>query len=321
MLPITSLRRLLLLTVFLSAGGYCHAQGDVKVGARADAVRLQVGDQARVFLEVQHSPATSRVEWAAIPDSANHLEIVEKGKIDTIANGATVTYRQRLLVTGFDSGLFVLPSFQFAVLPGGGGTPYVLRTDSIPMLVQTVPVDTTKPFRPIKDIIAVKTSWLDYLWLIIGCLLFLGLAIFVVLYFRKHKAVKAPVQPAAPAETLQEKALKMLAALEREELWQKGQVKEHYIRLTEIVRGYIEARFGTPALELTTDDLMEKARTSRDLIPVADRLHTVLYTADLAKFARAEPLPAEHLAAMTAAKELITATPPPPVVNEPPRPS
>lgn len=302
----------------LAAAGTSHAQGDVKVSARTDAAQISVGDRARIFLEVAHNPATSRIDWAAIPDSLDHLEIAEKGKIDTIKNGSLVTYRQRLLVTGFDSGLYTVPSFSFPVIPQNG-TPYVLHTDSISLLVQTVPVDTTKPFKPIKGIIAVKSSWLDYIWLIIGCVLFLGLALFVVLYFRKHKAVKAPVTPAAPAETLQEKALKLLAALEAEQLWQNGQVKAYYIRLTEIVRGYIEARFQTPALELTTDELMEKTRTSRDLIPVAAQLHTILHTADLAKFARAEPLPAEHLAAMTAAKDLITATPPPPVAPEPPK--
>lgn len=311
---------LILFLSLLLAGPAGLAQGDVTVGARADATQILIGDQARIFLELRHQPSTSRVAWAAIPDSVDKLEIVEKGKIDTVKNGTMVTYRQRLLVTGFDSGLFAVPPFQFAVMPQQG-TPYVLQTDSIPLLVQTVPVDTTQPFRPIKDIIAVKSSWLDYLWLIIGCLLFLGLALFVVLYFRKHKAAKAPVKVPVPAETLQQKALRLLAELEREELWQKGQVKEYYVRLTEIVRGYIEARFRTPALELTTDELLDKARTNRDLIPVADRLHTILHTADLAKFARAEPLPAEHHAAMAAAKDLITATPPPPVVAEPTRPS
>ena len=56
----------------------------------------------------------------------NNLEVVERSKIDTIKNGANVTSRQRLLITGFDSGLFKIPAFVFPVVPAGGGTPEAL---------------------------------------------------------------------------------------------------------------------------------------------------------------------------------------------------
>ena len=302
--------RITLLVFLLAACGKIHAQ-DASASLTADANKIFVGDQARVFLSVTHNPATSKIQWPIIPDSLQGLEIEERDRIDTIKTGAMVVYRQRLNVTGFDSGIFTIPRFTVTVTPNNGA-PYSITTDSLQLLVQTVPVDTTKAFKPIKGIIEVKSSWLDYIWLILGLLLFAGLAVFVILYFIKNKKVAAPPANTGPVETLQEKALRMLAALEGESLWQKGAVKEYYVRLTDIVRGYVEARFGTPALELTTDELLSNARHSPAAMPVVPYLEKILYTADLAKFARAQPTPAEHADAMQAARDLVQATPPPP---------
>lgn len=103
-----------LLLILLSSSSFAQ---NTTATARIDATQIMVGDQARVFLEVQHNPA-NRLQWATIPDTFNNLEVVEKGKIDTIANGGLTTYRQRLLITGFDSGMFKVPPFVFSVIPG-----------------------------------------------------------------------------------------------------------------------------------------------------------------------------------------------------------
>jgi len=82
------------------------------------------------------------------------------------------------------------------------------------------------------------------------------------------------------------------------------------VELTDIVRNYIEARFSTSALELTTDELLYKVQLHRELQPYYALLADILHTADLAKFAKAEPLPQEHTAAMDKAKQLVAASKP-----------
>lgn len=298
------------------AGYSALAQGDAKATARIDANKITVGDQARLFIEVQHNPAQSRLQWAYIPDTFNHLEVVEKGKIDTVKQGDIVTYKQRLLVTGFDSGAYTVPALVFPVIPNSG-TSYTVQTDSFSLLVQTVAVDTSKGFRGIKGIMVVKGSWLDYIWLILGVILFIGLAIFVILYFRKNRKAPAPVVvPQGPVETLQEKAVRILRELEQQGLWQKGQVKEYYTQLTDILRNYIEQRFRTPAMELTTDELLYSARAHKEMHAQLPLLTNILQTADLAKFAKAQPLPHEHTNALEQAIQFVNSTKP--VVNETP---
>lgn len=275
---------------------------DAKVNARIDARQITVGDQVRLFIEADNNNGTGRLQWAVIPDTFNTLEVVERGKIDTSKQGDVTVYKQRLVITGFDSGVFNIPSFQFAVIPNSGN-PYTVQTDSFPLTVQTVPVDTTKGFKGIKGIIYVKSSWRDYALQITGGLIVVALIAFIIIYFMRHK--KVVIKPQGPPESLQAKTMRLLNELEAKQLWQKQQVKQYYVELTDIVRSYIEERFSTPAMELTTDELLYKAQFHKELQPYHDLLATILHTADLAKFAKAEPLPQEHIDAMEKAKQIV----------------
>ena len=299
----------LLLVVFCQWHNTALAQGDARVTARISANQITVGDQVRLFLEAQNTEANGRMQWPLIPDSLNGLEVVEKGKIDTIVSGGITTYKQRLIITGFDSGVFQVPSFLLSVIPNGGGEPFLLHSDSFSLLVQTVAVDTTQAFKPIKGIIFVNTSWKDYVGYIVGGGLLLVAIVAVVVYLLRRKKPEVP-KPQGPVETTHERTLRLLAELDQRQLWQKNKVKEYYVELTDIVRTYIEERFRTPALELTTDELLTKVQFSRELQPYYSILSTILHTADLAKFAKAQPLPQEHTEAMEHAKQFVVSSKP-----------
>jgi hypothetical protein len=285
-----------------------NAQGEATATARMDARHITVGDQVRVFIEVSNNPLLGRVEWAAIPDTFNTLEVVERGKIDTLKSGGHVTYKQRLLITGFDSGAFKVPSFVFPVVANSGPA-YTIATDSFLLEVQPVAVDTTKAFKPIKDIINVERNWRDYIWYIVGGGVLLLAIIAVIIYFLRREK-PAPVVPEGPKESLHDYTMRMLTELDAKQLWQHKKVKEYYVELTDVVRNYIEVRFDTPAMELTTDELLYKVQMHRELQAYHSLLSTILTTADLAKFAKAEPLPHEHTDAMEKAKELVVKSKP-----------
>lgn len=301
---VSKIAAILLLLVFTCSSTVpVMAQGKASVNARIDARKITVGDRVRLFIEVKADTTACRVEWAAIPDTFNSLEVVEKGKLDTLVQGKEATYKQRLLLTGFDSGLFQVPAFQFAVRPLSG-SPYVIQTDSFPLWVQTVAVDTTKAFKPIKGIMEVKATWRDYIEYIAGgagLILLLGLLIWYLMSRKK----KQPPVPDGPKETPQEYALRLLSELEAKQLWQNQKVKDYYVELTDIVRDYIEARFDTAAMELTTDELLHKAQRHKELRAYYELLSVILRTADLAKFAKAQPLPEEHVDAMEKSRKLI----------------
>lgn len=284
-----------------------QSAGQTTVTARIDTRQITIGDQARVFIEAHNDSALGRLQWATIPDSFNNLEVVERGKIDTIRQGGAITYRQRLLITGFDSGLFKIPSFAFSVIPNTGNA-YTLQTDSFLLGVQTVAVDTTKGFKGIKGIMYVKSSWMDYIWQIAGGAVLLLLVVLATIYFVRRRMNRP--KPQAPAESLQDYTLRLLQALDARQLWQKRQVKEYYVELTDIVRTYIEARFQTAAMELTTDEILQKALLHPEMMPHHDLLARLLQTADLAKFAKFQPAQQEHIDAMLLSRQFIENTRP-----------
>lgn len=306
-------RYLLLIAILFAMPA--RAQNEARVNARLDARQITVGDPARLFIEVHHNPAAGKIQWPAVADSFGKLEVTEKGKIDTVSEAqGNVMYRQRITITGFDSGLFKVPAISFTVTPASGA-PYTLQTDSFQLLVQTVPVDTTKEFKPIKNILLVQETWWEkYMWYVIGAIVLLAIAIPVTIYLARRKP-KAPA-PKAPQVPLQDRVLKELAELEAQQLWQKGLVKEYYVQLTGIVRNYIEERFNTPAMELTTDELLYKVQYHRELQPYQSMLAGILHTADLAKFAKGQPLPQEHFDAMENARQLVETSRPKPVITE-----
>lgn len=279
--------------------------------ARVDARKITIGDHLRLWLEVKPGAKDNTVRWAK-PDSMQGLEIVEQGKIDTIKNADTYLLKQRLLVTGFDSGQYYIPPFAFKVIDKAGQVTD-LHTDSILIQVATIPVDTTKAFKPIKDIVEVQSSWLDYWKLILAGILLVALLVFVWFYFYKNRKTKIPEGAAkVPPEKAHEKALRQLQELKDQHLPEQGKVKEYYSGLSDIIRTYLEERYGITAMEQTTDELLsmlKKQTESRaELRKVRPELKMILRTADLAKFAKANPLPDEQHACMMAALEVIKRT-------------
>lgn len=282
----------------------------VQLHVQADAQQIVVGDQLRYFITAEVDTTKQQLHWAAFPDTFNTLEVLEKAKIDTLRNGAVCTYKQRLVLTGFDSGSFLIPPFTFIAIHKNGHTD-TLSTDSIRVAVNTVPVDTSKAFKAIKGIVAAdEDSLSDHKALIIALIIAVALLLVFLYYFIQHRKQQKTIPVPVKEETIDEKAARLLNELDQKGLWQQDKVKEYYTELSTIVRQYIEWRFKTPAMELTTDELLRKAKKHREMALYIDYLKPLLYAADLAKFAKANPLPQEHIDALELARNFIHTTKP-----------
>ena len=90
-------------------------------------------------------------------------------------------------------------------------------------------------------------------------------------------------------------AFRQLKQLKEDKLWEKGNIKGYYTRLTEIVRQYLENRFKIFSMELTTvETLAELKKTGFREDETYRKLRTVLTGADLVKFAKFNPEPSEN---------------------------
>ncbi|RQO29753.1 hypothetical protein DBR32_14300 [Taibaiella sp. KBW10] len=288
--------------LFVLLGSSVRAQ--TIVSAKTDAQKIVLGDQFHLFIEVKHHPKDGQLFWADLP-TLKGLEIVDTGKVDSAVSGNEILYKQKLTLTGFDSGVYAIPKMSFKVVPAEGDAK-AYDTDSFIIGVQTVAVDTSKAIKPIKEIIPVAKEWWEYWPWVAGGLAAVALIVLFI-YLWRHRKVKAVKEQRAP-EKAHEKALRMLAEIARTDYFEQGKIKEYYTDLTNVLRMYMEDRFGIAAAELTTDELLKLAKNQRDLKKIRSELKQIFLTADLAKFAKASPDQAEHMACMDAATKIINKT-------------
>jgi hypothetical protein len=71
-------------------------------------------------------------------------------------------------------------------------------------------------------------------------------------------------------------------------------MKEYHSELTDIIRLYLENQLGIAAIEMTTDDILDAFGENQTKPELLQRLRQILTIADMAKFAKAQPLPAEN---------------------------
>ncbi len=313
-IPKNRLRRISFLLLWVLAVIQTHAQtanGEVSVRAAIDTGEIKIGEQFHLVLQAVSDSAGADIVWAAIPDTFNHLMVVSRSPIDTSKNNDQIIYQQKYTLTGFDSGRWYIPSFQFhTISEEDSSAPETLKTDSFPILIHSVAVDTTKPFKPIKEIRAVPFNLWDYWpYLLAALVALLIILFFVFVYKKRSKPLKEKVIPQEPPY---DQAVEALKILEKEKLWQKGEVKEYYSRLTDILRLYIQRQYRINAMEQTSDELLDKIRPVTRLNQQRDQLQYILQMADLAKFAKLQPLPEEHERCMDKANSFVEWTRPQP---------
>ena len=130
----------------------------------------------------------------------------------------------------------------------------------------------------------------------------------VILYFSLRKKKPVIIKRFVRKEPPHETALNKLRELDEKKLWQQGEIKLYYSELSEIIRGYIEGRYNMPALESTTDEIMGRIEVTGISSKLRDDFRMLLQTADLVKFAKANPLPDEHSHYMQVCYEFVKTT-------------
>ncbi|HAZ10110.1 MAG: hypothetical protein A2047_02825 [Omnitrophica bacterium GWA2_41_15] len=158
--------------------------------------------------------------------------------------------------------------------------------------------------RPLKDVLEISGRF-PALLVIILILAVLLIAAFI--YFKKKKVEEKPSIPSRFPEEIAKEALK---ALKEMKLAGKGMIKEYYIRLSDIIRTYIENRYRIFAMDRTTWELFQEMRSKRIEYLHVDRINDFLEDCDMVKFAKYAPGEKEIEEAYKKAEEIINITTP-----------
>ena len=283
---------ILLFCMMSFLGIQCDAQVTFLRG-RTDVDTIFVGQPFDYQLSLT-IPKDYFVEWKQFGDTlSKSIDVIniEDVKTTSINNSDNVIMTQNLTLTSFDTGYVYVPEIAITYSKSlQDSIRYTLRTDEKELYMTTVAVDTTEAFRPIKGVMRQGLTAKEvFPW--IAIVIIIAGVVYLIIYLKKHKKTKDVVveekkKPTIPAIIT---ARAKLAEMKDNEVWNTPQTKDYYTDLTDIAREYLEGQFEIDAIEMTTDEIME-AINRLDLNNLTkSKLQDTLTTADLVKFAKANP--------------------------------
>ncbi len=284
---------------------------------------IGIGDRTSLIIDVEQD----MMQMVAFPDMDFNqeqvdkdgnklpqlLELIEGPLVDTLAkDGRRLRIRQRYRLTSFEAGQYNLG--RIGVLYADKNIVDTLYgRDSLRLMVGTFMIDSTShpifDLKPLQEMPFKLGEIKSYLtWSIVGLILLLVIAYIVIRvmahYGHSVFGLFKPTPPLPPHII----AFSELDKLREQRLYQEGDTKGFYSRLTDIMRNYIDGRYGVQAISMTTDEIVEAIRNLEIPRRCEMELQAMLRDADLVKFAKAEYESSTNESYLASAKAFVEET-------------
>ncbi len=258
-----------------------------------DSAAILIGEQTVLHLTVTTDNGKNVI--VPIPNDTlmTGVEVLNIAKADTtVIDNNRLLIKQDILITSFDSSLYLLPPFKVIDQTD------TIYSNQVALKVSTIPVNIDKPdeFNDIKETWDPPFVLADYYLLIYGVLFacFLICLIGYILKRLRNRQSIIPFKKQEPKLPPFEMAMKELDEIKQQKLWQQGRNKEYYTLLTDTLRKYMVNRFGINAMEMTSGEILELIRLESEANSSYNSLKQILELADFVKFAKLHPLPDEN---------------------------
>lgn len=289
---------------------------------KASALRntLLIGEQTELIYEVELNKNPNEISFNPKTKSItcfrtmDQLRAGEKGSIqleiigefqDTILRKQnSYIWQGSYTITSWDSGKVIIPPTSIQIFDS------TYQFDEIALFISTPKIKEGKGLYDIKEEFAEVPSKLssflkDY-WIYITVIL-LTLALLLWWIWRRKKKKKEEILPEIKL-SLNDQTIAEIDKLVSEKLWEQDKLKEHYYRLSLILRHYLQERYKLSLLDKTTYQiqlLLAKKELHTQLLKDIEK---ILNQSDLVKFAKSAPGINEINACITITKEIVTKT-------------
>ncbi|MDR1227148.1 MAG: hypothetical protein LBK47_09680 [Prevotellaceae bacterium] len=284
---------------------------EILIKASLDRDSILVGDQVDMTLNIAYSKSLNFLFPAVGDTLMPGVEVVKQGKLDTIRNKKKedlITVERKFTLTSFEAGvIYSLPKFQ--LLLNRNSSIDTISSSQLTLKVMPPPMDSTWTPNGVKPPIEYPITFGEAIPYVSGALLVLAIIAFVLYYLdrrAKNKPLFSSPKPKEPAHVI---AFRALDKLKEDKLWQQSKTKEYYTRISEILRVYTEDRYGVPAMEQTSDEIL-KAMTELNLCSKEQlgKLSEVFAVSDLVKFAKFTPTPMENESSYSSSRLFVEQT-------------
>lgn len=278
-----------------------------------DSAYLLMGKTTPLHVELVNDESASGQLLIPKDSLCDKVEILKILNVDTAAIGSgRREIKLDILLQSFDSGVYRLNPVKYVE-----GSETIASNQPV-LKVLPVAVDSLETIHDYADVADIDRSFIDYLpdfvvdyglWILaVIIVLGLGAYIFYVVKRKKNPFATAPEKPVPPYE----KAVLELNRLRGEKLCEQGREREFYTRLTDILRIYLQGRFGINAMEMTSTQIRHSLQSNETTRLSKRNMEQVLETADFVKFAKVRPLPDDNVKAYNSAMQFVEDTKPQP---------
>ncbi len=279
--------KIILSFLLIYPAGWVYSQNKITVKVTVDKNKILIGDRVQLSLEASY-PRGTALQFFSV-DSIPHFVILDSTKTDTTREQGKILLKRQFLLTSFDSGYQVIPSFILNKK---------IKTDPVAVNVVFSDFDPSKDYHDIKEIVELPAEK-DKTWWVLPAILsafVLGVIIWM-LWKRKSKNEKQP----GPVIDAYKEAMQQMNQLEKSTLSEK----QFYSSLTDIFRLYVFRKKGILSLQETTDDLVGQLKQLGLGKESFGRLSQSLQLSDSVKFAKYLPSKQDNKAVVDSIKNSI----------------
>jgi len=289
-------------------------RGPVEVTVTATPDQLEVGRPLKLEIEAITANDVS-ISMPMISPNANGtignfniLSETSRENLPLPEGREGRSWNQTLILDTFEPGDATIPKLSISFKDNRAELPIegFLKTDELIIEVTSLIGDPSAEagLREIRGPVEMIDPWPLWIWVSIGFGTLLLLAVITLVMRGRGLEEIAALSPEAQAR-------RDLLLLEQSGLLESADMQRFYVRLTDILRHYIEGRFGLKAPRATTPEFLI-AMSRGDLLTQNQQqsLDQFLRSADMVKFARHEPSPETGEAALQQARTFVEETAP-----------
>ena len=263
------------------------------VRARVEPDSVFIGDRFDYVIEIDKD-LVQTTHFPTFSAKDGMVELVEELPVDTLKrDGRRLRIAKRYRLAAFQEGLINM---------GAAGVVYadknivdtLYAADSVYLKVATFQIDSTsqsifdlKPQQNLPFKVAEIKSYL--LWGLLALVVLVALLVALDRYLKARGRRLGDLFKPAPPQPPHVIAIAALEALHHQKLWQNNKHKLYYSLLTEILRTYIDGRWGVSAMEMTSDEIIAAMRSVELPDKARMDLTAILRDADLVEFAKFAP--------------------------------
>jgi len=277
---------------------------------------LQVRDSVLVADQFEYGFELDSVKEGTtimLPDFAqvtsDTLVLVRGWQLDTIKSyrrNSLSKIRGTVILSPFEAGKYLLPDVPVLVERASGADTLLFTRQEIE--VKTIPVDTaTFQIKDLKGQIEYPVTFAEVFPYCIGILALAGLIVLAIYLVRRYRQKHSgTLESKDPSYVV---ALRNLDKYRGNKYWAPEKQKIFYSGITDILKIYIEDRFGFDAPEMTTAEVFDSLKGNEDITPeLFSETKELFETADFVKFAKHTVDDTENAKALPVAVKFITNT-------------